>query len=139
VRVFLDANILFSGAMPGSQTGWLLKALFRHAECVTSAYAITEARRNLESKARRGLERLEPLVAKCIVIAEVPIEVPGVDLNPKDAPIFGGAIVAGATHLLTGDERDFGKFFGKTIHGVKVVSPRLLAEEMARLGWLEED
>jgi hypothetical protein len=48
----------------------------------------------------------------------------------KDAPILGGAIAGQATHLLTGDERDFGKFWGKTIQGVKIVSPRMLAEEL---------
>jgi hypothetical protein len=53
-----------------------------------------------------------------------------VELPLKDMPILGGAIAGGATHLLTGDERDFGRLWGKTIQGVKVVSPRMLAEEL---------
>jgi len=48
----------------------------------------------------------------------------------KDRPILGGAIGGRATHLLTGDERDFGKYWGRTIQGVKIVSPKMLAEEM---------
>lgn len=48
----------------------------------------------------------------------------------KDVPILSGAIAGRATHLLTGDERDFGKFWGKTIQGVKIISPRMLAEEL---------
>jgi len=48
----------------------------------------------------------------------------------KDQPILGGAIAGHATHLLTGDERDFGEFWGKTIRGVKIVSPRMLVEEL---------
>jgi len=53
-----------------------------------------------------------------------------VELPLKDVPILGGAIAGHATHLLTGDERDFGKYWGKTIQGVKIVSPRMLAEEL---------
>jgi predicted nucleic acid-binding protein len=48
----------------------------------------------------------------------------------KDVPILGGAIAGHATHLLTGDERDFGKLWGKTIQGVKILSPRMLVEEL---------
>jgi uncharacterized protein len=57
----------------------------------------------------------------------------GVELASKDVPILGGAIAGGATHLLTGDQRDFGKLWGKTIQGVKVVSPRMLVEELELL------
>ena len=46
--------------------------------------------------------------------------------------LIGGAIAGNASHLLTGDERDFGVFFGKTIRGVKIVSPRMLADELVR-------
>jgi len=53
-----------------------------------------------------------------------------VELPLKDRPILGGAIAGRATHLLTGDERDFGRFWGKTVQGVKIVSPRMLAEEV---------
>jgi hypothetical protein len=45
-------------------------------------------------------------------------------------PILGGAIAGHATHLLTGDEKDFGKYWGKTVQGVKIVSPRMLVQEL---------
>jgi hypothetical protein len=54
----------------------------------------------------------------------------------KDVPILGGAIAARTQYLLTGDERDFGRYYGETIEGVKVVSPKMLAEELTRLGLL---
>jgi predicted nucleic acid-binding protein len=57
-----------------------------------------------------------------------------VELKDKDIPILGGAIAGRATHLLTGDERDFGALFGTTIRSVIIVSPRMLAEELARQG-----
>ena len=50
--------------------------------------------------------------------------------------ILGVAVSAKVTHLLTGDERDFGHLLGQTVQGVVVVSPRMLAEELVRLGWI---
>jgi len=34
-----------------------------------------------------------------------------------------GAIAARATHLLTGDAQHFGAYYGKTIKGVRILSP----------------
>jgi hypothetical protein len=53
-----------------------------------------------------------------------------VELPVKDLPILGGAIAGHATHLLTGDEKDFGKFWGKMVQGVKIVSPKMLVQEL---------
>jgi uncharacterized protein len=41
----------------------------------------------------------------------------------KDAPILLAAIAARATHLITGDVRHFGPYFGKQIEGILVLSP----------------
>jgi hypothetical protein len=72
---------------------------------------------------------LERLAGRCEVISQLVTDL-NVELALKDAPILGGAIAGEATHLLTGDEKDFGKFWGKTIQGVKIVSPRMLVEEL---------
>lgn len=53
-----------------------------------------------------------------------------VELPLKDIPILGGAIAGHAIYLLTGDEKDFGKFWGETIQGVKIVSPKMLVQEL---------
>ena len=53
-----------------------------------------------------------------------------VDINKKDIPILGGAIANKATYLLTGDKKDFGELWGREVQGVKIVSPRMLAEEL---------
>ena len=135
--VFLDANILFSAALPGSRMGWLLGVLFDRAKCLTNAYAVEEARRNLELKAPKALSGLQALVDRCELAGGIEFTKESVNLKAKDMPILGGAIDGEATHLLTGDERDFGEWFGKRIEGVKIVSPRMLAEEMAKLSWLE--
>jgi hypothetical protein len=48
----------------------------------------------------------------------------GIDLPEKDSPILLAAIEAGATHLLTGDKKHFGKYFGQKVGGVLVLRPR---------------
>ena len=48
----------------------------------------------------------------------------GIDLVEKDRPILLAAIVAHATHLLTGDKDHFGKYFGQAVAGVLILRPR---------------
>jgi uncharacterized protein len=129
MRVFLDANILFSAAQPHSRMRAFLEVLFDQAECLTNNYAIEEARRNLAAKFPDGVKALERLTGRCEVISQLMTDLK-VELPLKDVPILGGAIAGEATHLLTGDERDFGKFWGKTVQGVKIVSPKMLVAEL---------
>jgi len=44
-------------------------------------------------------------------------------LSDKDRPVLLAAIGVGATHLLTGDFRHFGPYYGKRIEGVVVLPP----------------
>jgi predicted nucleic acid-binding protein len=129
MRIFLDANILFSASLPRSRMREFLGVLFERAQCLTSEYAVEEARRNLAAKFPECLKSLEALTGKCEIITQLTI-VLDAQLPLKDVPILGGAVAGQATHLLTGDERDFGRFWGKTIQSVKIVSPRMLAEEI---------
>jgi len=135
MRVFLDANILFSAAQPKSRMRAFLLVLLKEGQCVTNAYAVEEARRNLELKSPASLRSFRALVKRCELIPVVVTQL-DVELAAKDMPILGGAVAGQATHLLTGDQRDFGAYFGKTIRGVKVVSPKLLADELVRRGRL---
>jgi len=132
MRVFLDANILFSAALPHSRLRALLDVLFSADDCLTNAYAVEEARRNLALKFPDSLPQLAAILKKCETIPTLVTDL-SIELPLKDVPILGGAIAGRATHLLTGDEQDFGRYFGKTIQGVKIVSPRLLADELVRL------
>jgi hypothetical protein len=53
-----------------------------------------------------------------------PRELPrGISLPEKDVPILLAAIEARATHLLTGDVRHFGPYFGKRIEGIMILVP----------------
>ena len=46
-----------------------------------------------------------------------------ISLPEKDVPIILAAIEARATHLLTGDVRHFGPYFGKKAEGVLISLP----------------
>ena len=129
MRIFLDANILFSAAQPHSRMRAFLEVLFDQADCLTNAYAVEEARRNLELKFPESLKAMERLAKRCEMVSQLMTGL-DVELSHKDVPILGGAIAGRATHLLTGDEKDFGKYWGKRIQGVKIVSPKMLVQEL---------
>ena len=121
--LFLDANILFSAAYR-EQSGLLKLWKIKSATLVSSAYAIEEARRNLDTPPQK--ERLDKLIVGLYEIYpfHVDIRLPeNVTLREKDKPILMSAIVAKANFLITGDVRDFGKFYGKKINGVTVLPP----------------
>ena len=122
-RVFLDANVLFSAAYR-EDSGLLKLWRLRGVSLLTSTYALEEASRNLGTLAQRG--RLETLVARLEIrpFEAVHSTLPaGVDLPTDDRPILESAIASGATHLLTGDRKAFGKYFGRKIAGVRVLRP----------------
>lgn len=122
LRVFLDANVLFSAAW---REGAGLLALWRRADVtlVTSGYAAEEARRNLDTPDRRS--RLEGLLASVEIVAESPGQAlpRDVRLPEKDEPILRAAMAAGATRLVTGDLRDFGRLLGRRVGRMKVQTP----------------
>ena len=122
LRVFLDANVLFSAAHLEEAR---LLALWRsaHVRLVTSGYAAEEARRNLDTSDRRS--RLEKLLTAVHIVAEAPrVTLPrGVRLPEKDEPILRAALAAGATHLLTGDLRDCGHLLGRRLGRLWIQTP----------------
>ena len=122
-RVFLDANVLFSIAY-GSPDFTPLLDLARSGRIalLASHYVLGEAERNLKQVHHRAA--LESLRGTLEIVPPPP---EGADcpepLNPKDQPVLMAAISAGATHLLTGDRRDFGALYRKRILGVLVLPP----------------
>jgi len=120
-RAFLDANVLFSAAYrvgAGLMRLWDLPG----TELVTSAYAAEEARRNLASADQ--LNRLAEILARMQIVPESSAPMPvGIRLSEKDHPILKAAIAAEATHLVTGDVKDFGPYFGRRIGRILVVTP----------------
>lgn len=120
-RLFLDANVLFSAAYR-SAAGLLQLWKLRDVALCSSRYALEEARINLTEEHQR--RRLRKLSENVELFEAVALELPrGIYLPEKDAPIMLAAIAARCSHLLTGDVRHFGRYFGKKIEGVAIVLP----------------
>jgi len=123
-RVFLDANILFSIAYgsPG------LSMLWKRAEerlCVlfASRYVIEEAKRNLSNE--KQINKLKEILSNIQIIPKADPSLPcPLDLPVKDRPVLMAAISARADYLITGVLKNFGKYFGQTIEGVKICTAR---------------
>ena len=128
MKVFLDANVVFSAAHQREGRAQALLLLARAGRCdlMVSAHALEEARRNLTRKSHSFDKRLEDLLPMTEVVAEAPAPLVAWALEHglplKDAPILAAAVHANADILATGDLRDFGHLFGKSLHGVRILS-----------------
>lgn len=112
IRLFLDANVLFTAVHNPSGKAALIVALGVQGnwEIVSCSYAIEEARRNISIKFPDYLESFETLISAIIKIPSRSGRNCPVRLPEKDRPILEAAIQCIATHLLTGDIKDFGPF-----------------------------
>jgi predicted nucleic acid-binding protein len=129
LKLFLDANVVFSAAHGEEGRAQALVALARAGRCVlcVSGHALEEARRNLRLKSSGHAPRLERLLQAVSLVPEAPHALVAwageLGLPPNDAPILAAAVHAQADLLVTGDQRDFGRFYGQRLRGVKVVRP----------------
>lgn len=134
MRIFLDTNVLFSAAKSdGAVRRLLTLAIEAGHECWADGYVVEEARRNLVAKAPEGVPALSALLTRVRLAAAQPhpaaLEVTAA-IAEKDRPVLGAAIRLECDALVTGDRPHFGAFFGKALGGVKIYSPRLLAEAL---------
>jgi hypothetical protein len=132
VRVFLDANILFSAAKTAGAVRELLARLEAggHVLCA-DAYVVEEARRNLLAKGPEALAALEAVLARVEVAAFHPGALPALAaalVHEKDRPVVAAAARLRCDALLTGDRTHFGALYGGKLLGVAIHSPRSLAE-----------
>ena len=127
MRIFLDANILFSAAYSDAALRRLIKDL-EAASCslVADRYVFEEALRNLTIQRTEAVPRLHKLVN---LLTIVPTKIsssaipPDIHLPDKDIPVLASAIEAGCDILMTGDSRHFGPLFGRTIGGLSIRTP----------------
>jgi uncharacterized protein len=136
MRIFLDANILFS-AVHGTESP--LRAFFHLAEAeicelLASPYALDEARRNIARKHPGKSADLEQLIGQITVCREAGAEsvrwARSTGLPLKDAPILAAAVQARADILVTGDRADFGSLYERNLRGVEVLPPRTALERI---------
>jgi predicted nucleic acid-binding protein len=130
MRVFLDANVLFSACLRQGNRQYAFFELARAGRCalLTSSYALEETQRNLVRKAPPQAQSMLPtLIGLLEPMAEAPPEellvwAEAQGLPAKDAPILAAAVQAGADLLVTGDRRHFGPLFGRSLQGVRILS-----------------
>ncbi len=111
MKIFLDANVMFTAAYsPDGKANFLIKNI-KNLELVliTSDYAAEEAKRNIVLKRAQTLAELNLLLEQITILNSVAGPCP-IALPVKDQPIFLTALKYHATHLLTGDVKDFRPF-----------------------------
>lgn len=136
MRVFLDANVLFSAAKSDGAVRELLHLLLQAGhECWVDDYVVFEARHNLRMKGPEALKAFEALLMRLRVSsARMPsVALKEVDWLPeKDRPVLAAAIRLRCEALVTGDRTHFGPGYGKRFGGVVIHSPRSFAELVLR-------
>lgn len=134
MRIFLDANILFSAARADGAIRHLLALCEEDGhELWADAYVFEEARRNLAAKTPAGLPVLEAMAARISIsglIAGNSLLPDTMVLPEKDRPVLAAAIHHRCDILVTGDRTHFGPLYGSTIRGVTILSPAMLAESI---------
>ena len=134
LRIFLDANILFSAAQSDGAIRRLLRELQAAGHTlVADAYVVAEAERNVAAKTKAGAD-LPRVLATVQVNALMPSPALAEELlawlPAKDRPVLSSAIGLQCQMLLTGDRRHFGSGFGRSMGGVLILSPLLLAQRL---------
>ncbi len=134
MRVFLDANVLFSAAKSsGAVRAFLTELKAGGHTLVADGYVAGEARRNLDAKFPAAMEDFEKVMDDVEASAKASSP-PGADLAPglpeKDRPVLAAAIQHRCHILLTGDKAHFGPLYGQTIEGVEIHSPASFANKL---------
>jgi predicted nucleic acid-binding protein len=134
MRIFLDANVLFSAAKSDGAVRLLIRRLLDAGhECLADEYVAIEARRNLEAKGPEALAVLDALLSR-IQVAPARASASVVKdtdwLPEKDRPVLYAAMRLKCGALVTGDRTHFGEGYGKSFGGVTIHSPRSLAEAL---------
>ncbi|MBM3522210.1 MAG: PIN domain-containing protein [Alphaproteobacteria bacterium] len=134
MRVFLDANVLFSAARNDGAIRRLLGLMRdRGHECWVDAFVVEEARRNLEAKSPGSLPDLHALLRHVRMAPagrQLSTSTDLAALPEKDRPVLDAAIRAGCDALVTGDRTHFGRFYGDRLGGIAIHSPRTLFDAL---------
>ncbi len=134
MRIFLDANILFSAAKSAGAVRGLLGWLEGAGHTLRADdYVVAEARRNLEVKGQDALGSLDALLAG-IEVARFRRDDGGLQvaalLPERDRPVFAAAIRLGCHALVTGDRTRFRRLGGRNVRGITIHSPRSIYEAL---------
>jgi predicted nucleic acid-binding protein len=133
LRIFLDANILFTAAYSPEGLSSLLFDLRRRKilALLTSEHALEEARVNLQIKKSSAIDHLSSMTG-LLELVHAPAASPvSLELPEDDLLIFAAAVAGSATHLLTGDSKHFGRYFNKPnkTAGIQIQTVRQFFDE----------
>jgi len=140
MRLFLDANVLFSAAYSPAGRAVALFRLSEIGRCtlIASPHVIEEATRNVAIKVPDKAPELARFLTACERAQEAPSNVvswaAAKGLPENDAPVLAAAASCGADMLVTGDRTHFGHLFDRRAGDV-LVCP--LRDALARM--LEDD
>ncbi|MEI6385454.1 MAG: PIN domain-containing protein [Spirochaetota bacterium] len=135
LRLFLDANILFSASCSDGAIRRLLSELKRLGHVlVVDGYVWEEALRNVALQQPSSVEALHQLSAELELhtgSASAGVT-PGPDwgLPAKDVAVLAAAITLHCDILITGDFRNFGQLYGTKVAGVSILRPSQAAEAL---------
>ena len=133
MRIFLDANVLFSAAQTDGAVRRLITRLHESDhQLVTDAHVWEEARRNLLVRYPAALPALDALIP---TIRIFPLRggdegAGSLPIDDKDKPVLAAAITLHCHALITGDRTHFGHLFGTAVHRVPIYSPKLAARSL---------
>lgn len=115
LRVFLDANVLFTAAYNPQGLARLLFDLRRLdvLSLLGSGQVLEEARTNLSLKKPSAVGELDSIALALDRVDTPARPARGPDLPADDALVFAAAVAGRATHLLTGDKKHFGPWFNR--------------------------
>lgn len=122
IRIYLDANVLFSASY-SEQNRFLQFWQLIGVKPVTSPYAIAEVRGHLVRPGHS--DRFDNLLNETDLVSDADLRIipPSVVMVEKDRPILAAAIHASIDYLVTGDRNHFGHLYNTTISFVYVMSP----------------
>ena len=123
MRVFLDANVLFTAAHnPDGKAAFIIElGAEGYLQLFTSDAAYEEAKRNLEVKFPDCLPLLNKLITQITLFMADRAALYPEGLPEKDSVIFQAAVACQATHFLTGDLRHFGPFMNKPNQTMSII------------------
>jgi predicted nucleic acid-binding protein len=132
LRIFLDANVIFSAAITvGAMAAFLLRLEGAGHTFVCSEEVIAEGERNIVLKRSSRMDRLTALTAR---VENCPRSGDALDIGvrvaAKDVHVLRAAIQSNCDVLLTGDRAHFGELFGQHVQGVLVLTAAMLYERL---------
>jgi uncharacterized protein len=133
VKVFLDTNVLASGAATRGLCSDVLREVFAYHELFISQQVLRELRHVLSSK----FFVAQDLIDEFVLLLEEdgvqvqPASLPEIELQDKDdLPIVGAPIAAGTEVLITGDNE---LLHLTRVGNLEILSPRQFWEKLKTL------